>query len=243
MVFDCDSTLSAIEGIEELAAGNRDEIARLTEAAMRGEVPLEEVYGRRLALIKPTRTQVAALAGRYLDTLLPDAGAVIAALRSAGIVVRVISGGLRDALLPLARTLGLTDDDVAAVALHYDDEGRYLGFDSSSPLARSGGKREQLESWRHELPGPVMLVGDGATDLEAKPAVDLFVAFAGVVERANVVAEADVVVHARSLAPILVLALGDQPPAAQAARATFDRGRALLIGRGGTFTPNSKTRE
>jgi phosphoserine phosphatase len=240
VVFDCDSTLSAIEGIEELAAGNRAEIERLTEAAMRGEVPLEDVYARRLDLIKPTRAQVSALGRRYIETALPDAGAVMTALRSAGIAVRVISGGLLDAVLPLARSLGLRDAEVAAVPLRFDDAGHYVGFDAS-PLARSGGKRELLERWRAELPGPVMLVGDGATDLEAKPVVDLFVAFAGVIERPAVIAQADIVIRARSLAPILVLALRGVPPAGVAERATFDRGSALLAGRDIASTLNGRS--
>ena len=42
------------------------------------------------------------------------------------------------------------------------------------------------------------MVGDGTTDLEARPVVDLFVAFAGVVERPNVVSAADAVVRANS---------------------------------------------
>lgn len=241
VIFDCDSTLSAIEGIEELAASHRAEVERLTDAAMRGEVPLEQVYGRRLELIRPTRAQVTALGHRYIDTILPDAREVIQALHAGGIVVRVISGGLLDAVAPLARSLGLDDEDVAAVALRFDAAGGYVGFDTSSPLARAGGKREQIERWRATLPGPVMLVGDGATDLEAKPAVDLFVAFAGVVERSSVVAQAEVVIRTRSLAPVLVLALGDVPPRSAAARATFDRGRALLAGGGpaSTFTGRS----
>ena len=53
VVFDCDSTLSAIEGIDELAGEHRSAVTELTEAAMRGEVPLQDVYGRRLALIRP----------------------------------------------------------------------------------------------------------------------------------------------------------------------------------------------
>jgi phosphoserine phosphatase len=241
VVFDCDSTLSAIEGIEELAAGNRAEIERLTEAAMRGEVPLENVYARRLELIKPTRAQVSALGHRYIEAILPDARAVVMALRSAGIAVRVISGGLLDAVMPLARALGFGDDEVAAVPLKFDDSGNYLGFDTASPLARAGGKRELLERWRTMLPGPVMLVGDGATDLEAKPVVDLFVAFAGVIERAPVVAQADIVIRARSLAPILVLALGGTAPTGPAERATFDRGTALLAGRDIASTSNGRS--
>src|SRR5215207_7526663 len=93
VVFDCDSTLSTIEGIDELAAERRDEVAALTDAAMRGEVALEEVYGRRLALIRPTRRQIDALGAHYLATLVPDARETLLALRDEGVEVRVISGG------------------------------------------------------------------------------------------------------------------------------------------------------
>ena len=212
VIFDCDSTLSAIEGIEELAHAHRTEIARLTEAAMRGEIPLEDVYGRRLELVRPTRDQVAALGERYVRTLVTDARETIAALLAENIEVRVISGGIRQAVVTLALALGLTERAVAAVEVHFDENGDYAGFDASSPLARSGGKRTILERWLPELPRPVMLVGDGATDLEARPPADMFVAFAGVVERPVVIDAADVVVRAPSLAPVVVLALGGVAP-------------------------------
>ena len=228
VIFDCDSTLSAIEGIEELAADCRAEVSRLTEAAMQGDVPLEEVYGRRLALIQPTREQVQALGRRYIEAVIPDALDVVTALRHEGVDVRVISGGLRIAVCALARALGVPDHEVAGVDVHFDRHGRYVSFDADSPLTRSGGKREVVSSWAGTLPHPVMRVGDGATDLEVAPLVGLFVAFAGVVERPNVVAAADIVVRSLSLAPILPLALGGAPPTSSAARAIYDKGLALL---------------
>ena len=56
--FDCDSTLSRIEGINELArrAGCEAEIASLTEAAMNGDTPLEEIYGKRLDILQPVQS-------------------------------------------------------------------------------------------------------------------------------------------------------------------------------------------
>ena len=227
VVFDCDSTLSAIEGIDELAGPHRAAVAELTRAAMRGDVPLEEVYGRRLALIQPTRVSVEALADEYLRGLVPDAVEVVAALRAAGIAVRVMSGGLLPPVRAVARALGLASEDVAAVDIRFDERGAYAGFDDTSPLARAGGKLDLLSQWRRDLPAPIMLVGDGATDLEAKPAADLFVAFAGFVNRAAVTAAADVVVRACALAPIYTIALGD-PPAGSRAHALFMRGAALL---------------
>jgi phosphoserine phosphatase len=228
VIFDCDSTLSAIEGIEELAHAHREEVARLTEAAMRGEIPLEDVYGRRLALVRPTREQVNALGDRYVRTLVTDARETIAALLSENIEVRVMSGGIRQAVVTLALALGLTERAVAAVDVHFDENGEYAGFDESSPLARSGGKRVVLERWLPELLRPIMLVGDGATDLEARPAADTFVAFTGVVERPAVIEAADAVVRTPSLAPVLVLALGGVAPRDPAAREVFDIGKSLM---------------
>ena len=228
VIFDCDSTLSAIEGIEELAHAHRTEIARLTEEAMRGEIPLEDVYGRRLELVRPTRDQVAALGERYVRTLVTDARETVAALLAESIEVRVLSGGIRQAVVALALALGLTERAVEAVDVHFDENGDYAGFDETSPLTRSGGKRTILEQWLPELPRPVMLVGDGATDLEARPPADTFVAFAGVVERPVVIDAADVVVRAPSLAPIVVLALGGVAPRDARAREVFELGKALL---------------
>ena len=220
VVFDCDSTLSAVEGIDELAGNAREEIARLTDAAMRGEVPLEAVYGRRLEIARPSRAQV--------EALVPHAHEVVSALRDEGIVVRLISGGLLPAVRAVAVELGLAEDDVAAVDVRFDARGSYTGFDEQSPLARAGGKREVLAQWRAILPRPVMFVGDGATDLEARDVVDRFVAFAGVVERAAVVAGADAVIRARTLAPVLPLALGEEPPAPSAHRRTYDLGLSFI---------------
>ena len=226
VVFDCDSTLSAIEGIEELAREHRAEVEALTEEAMRGTIPLEQIYGRRLDLVRPPRGRVLALGQLYIDTLVPDAAETIAALRAEGVEVRVISGGLKPAVLTMARALGVADEAVAAVDIYFDGDGGYAGFDDRSPLAMSGGKRRVIEDWK--LARPILMVGDGATDQETQPVVDAFAAFAGVVYRAGVVAAADYVIRERSLAPILPLALGGRRPASTSAQDIFDRGMSLL---------------
>lgn len=231
VIFDCDSTLCAIEGIQVLGAAHREEIGRLTTSAMHGRVALEDVYARRLALARPARGDLDVLAAQYIATLVPDARDVVTALDAEGIDVRIVSGGLRPAVLAVAHALGVAQDRVHAVDLRFDGGGAYVGFDERSPLARSGGKREVIAAWQPAVPRPAMLVGDGVTDLEARPAVDAFVAFAGVVRRKDVVDHADLVIDGPSLAPVLPLALGGVPPRSQLARAVFDRGVALLAGR------------
>jgi phosphoserine phosphatase len=243
VVFDCDSTLSSIEGIEELARGHALEVARLTEAAMNGELPLEEVYGRRLELVQPTRDQVERLGELYAGTAVADARATVAALLEEGFQVRIISGGLRRPVAAFGATLGIPAGRIAAVDVEFDEDGRYRGYDAASPLARAGGKREVIALWRHEAPPPIMLVGDGATDLEASAAVDVFVGYAGVVARPAVMAGADIVLRSESLAPVLPLALGGAPPRVPSNRPLFDRGVALLdadVRRYLGYTPTSE---
>ena len=84
VVFDCDSTLSAIEGIDELAAEHADEIRGLTDAAMDGSLPLVEVYGRRLEIIRPTRQAVDDLSTLYIQRLVEDARETVAGLHWLG---------------------------------------------------------------------------------------------------------------------------------------------------------------
>lgn len=175
---------------------------------MRGTIPLEDVYGRRLELVRPTRGRVLALGQRYVETLVPGARETIAELRAAGVHLRIISGGLKPAVLILARELGIEDSAVDAVDVYFDKDGSYAGFDTASPLAFSGGKRRVVEGWGPEVPRPIMLIGDGATDQEAQPVVDAFVAFAGVAFRPAVVAATPHVIRERSLAPVVPFVLG-----------------------------------
>jgi phosphoserine phosphatase len=231
VIFDCDSTLSTIEGIEELAHGRRAEVEALTEAAMRGSVRLEEVYGRRLELTQPSRAAVERLGQQYVATLVEDAREVVSGLRAEGIGVRVISAGLLPAVLRVTRELGIADDAVAAVDVRFDTNGSYAGYERGSPLTGSGGKRRVLNAWVEAgLPRPLMMVGDGVTDLEVKTQVDLFVAFAGVVERPAVIAGADVTLRSASLAPILPLALAGERPRDPIARSCYEKGMRLLGG-------------
>lgn len=227
VLFDCDTTLSAMEGIDELAREYRDQIVPLTEAAMRGEVALESVYARRLDIIRPSRGEMARIGRMYVERLVPGTRETVAALRTAGVEVHIISGGLRPAVLHVADALGVAHDHVHAVDVSFDAQGHYAGFDTASPLTRDGGKPAVIQALG-ALARPVMLVGDGNTDLDAKPVVDLFVGFAGVIARPRVVAEAHVVVHAHSLLPILALALPDTETLPPDVKPLVARGRALL---------------
>lgn len=206
VILDADSTLASLEGIDWLGglrgADVEARVAALTDDAMAGRVPLEEVYGRRLDIIAPTSAELEALAVAYVEALAPGAAAAVARLRDAGVALRVVSGGLRPALLPLTRALGFADAHVHAVEVELGPDGAFRRV-LPTPLVTQAGKPALVEGLA--LPRPALAVGDGMTDLAMKPVVDAFAAFVGVVRRPAVVAGADHVLDSFDALAALVL--------------------------------------
>jgi HAD superfamily phosphoserine phosphatase-like hydrolase len=207
VILDVDSTLTSVEGIAWLATRRGSDVTAavdaMTQDAMTGDLPLDAVYAKRLSLVRPSRADLAALASAYLAALVPGARDAIHALREAGVRVVLVSGGLRDAILPLAAELGFAANDVHAVELEFAPDGSYASFDPMSPLACAGGKPRIARTLG--LPAPVLAVGDGSTDAELKPCVDAFAAFTGVARRESVVAVADYIITRFAELPPLVL--------------------------------------
>lgn len=212
LVLDVDSTVSGVEGIDWLARLRSPhvavQIAELTAAAMSGRVPLGEVYAARLDLVRPTREEVDELAKAYLAAVARDAAEVIRHLVTAGVRVILVTGGLRDAVLPLAADLGVPAHDVHAVPLDFDPDGAYVRFDAAALTAAELGKRLVVE--RLELARPILAVGDGITDAEMRPAVDAFAAYVGFVNRPEVIERADHVLESFRDLEALVLSGGGE---------------------------------
>jgi phosphoserine phosphatase len=197
VILDVDSTLSAVEGIDWLAAQRGPEIAAwsaaLTERAMVGELPIEAVYGERMRIVKPTLPEIQQLGKVYVERMATRAPETIAVLRAHDVEVVLISGGLREAILPLARELGVDKENVYAVSVFFDEQGKYAGFDDASLLTRQSGKRTTVGQM--ELKGPILAVGDGMTDCEIKSVVQGFAAFTGFTRREAVIEQADYVIE------------------------------------------------
>ncbi|MDB4041592.1 HAD-IB family phosphatase, partial [Akkermansiaceae bacterium] len=147
IAFDCDSTLSAIEGVDELARLAGQDIFRqveeLTTQAMNGEIAIEEVFAKRLDLIQPTRQQCADVGQMYLDHIEPTAKETIRTLQSKGWECIIISGGFTPCIEPLAKELGI--QRIEAVPLLFTEEGNFSGFDENYPTTRNGGKPEIIQ--------------------------------------------------------------------------------------------------
>ena len=177
LIMDVDSTLIQQEVIELLAAyaGKRDEVAAVTEAAMRGELDFAQSLHARVAVL-------AGLPAAVVDSVRAEvklsegAAELVAAFKAAGHVVAVVSGGFNQILRPIAEDLGL--DYWIANELEIVDgvlTGKVLG-----DVIDRAAKEKYLREWsaaegialEHTI-----AVGDGANDLDMLGAAGIGVAF------------------------------------------------------------------
>lgn len=193
VVFDVDSTVASIEGIDWLATLRTAEVAeeceRLTTQAMAGEIPIEAAYLRRLERIRPEASELLMLADAYQQAVLPGMRDLIATLHRQRVHVHLLSGGLRASIIPMALQLGVPVDRVHAVSLARSADGSFSELDGDQPLATQRGK--PLVVQRLQLRKPIAMIGDGSTDAAVRGVVDAFFAFTAVARRENVVKVAD----------------------------------------------------
>jgi phosphoserine phosphatase len=177
IVMDVDSTLIQEEVIDLLAAraGCADEVAKITESAMRGELDFAASLRERAALLAGLDASVLD-AVRASLRLTPGARTLIRTLKRLGYKCGIVSGGFTAVIEPLAASLDI--DYVAANTLEVADgklTGRVL-----EPVIDRDGKTEALRKFARAAGVPLsqtVAVGDGANDLGMIAAAGLGIAF------------------------------------------------------------------
>lgn len=212
---DVDSCVSGIEGINKMAQihGKEQEVSRLTDRAMNGEIPLDAIFEKRLELICPNREDLNTVAAEYIKTITPHARTVIDILVQNGVDVWLISGGFKDAILPLAHYLGIGERNVLANTLFFFEDGSYRGFDKENPLWQKNGKRKVIENLKGKGrlgTGKIAIIGDGMSEIETGPITDLRIGFFGHQLRPNVKELADVFIASKTFLPLLPLTLDEE---------------------------------
>jgi phosphoserine phosphatase len=220
--FDVDSTVVGEEGIDVLAdyLGHGKEVADLTRAAMEGGMKFQDALKLRLDLLRPSLPQIQACLRDRPLRLTPGVQELVSELGASGKDVWLVSGGFRLMIEPVARQLGIPGDRIVANTLRFRPEtGEYLDFDPDEPTSADMGKPRALERIRASRGYSCMvMVGDGATDAQAKPPASAFVGFGGVVSREPVRRVADwFVADFAPLAEVARIARGS-PPSASAGR-------------------------
>ena len=200
LVMDVDSTLIQAEVIELIAAhaGTEAQVAEVTEAAMRGELDFAASLHARVSTL--AGVPVSAFDDvREAVAYMPGARELVAAFRSRGWPVGLVSGGFEEVVRPLADELGI--EHVRANRLQVD--GGVLTGRVDGPVVDRAAKADFLRELaaRYDIPmGRTVAVGDGANDIDMVTAAGTGVAFCA---RPALQAVADVVLDERRLDRLL----------------------------------------
>ncbi|BFM19376.1 phosphoserine phosphatase SerB [Gilvimarinus japonicus] len=175
--FDMDSTLIEAEVIDELAkaAGVGEQVAEITELAMRGELDFNESFARRMALLKGLDESV--LEGIAANLRITEgAEKLISSLKKLGYKTAILSGGFQYFGEYLQKKLGV--DYVYANTLDVVDgkvtgevKGQVINGERKAELLKMLAEREGITTEQ------TIAVGDGANDLPMLGASGLGIAF------------------------------------------------------------------
>jgi D-3-phosphoglycerate dehydrogenase len=201
LVFDFDSTLVSVEGLDELFARSladapdRDSrlaaFQEITDLGMSGEITAEDSLERRLAVLAADRALVREVGEEIARHLSPSVERHLDFFRVNFSRVGVVSGGFEELILPTLGRLGLPASGLQAHRFRYDPSGRILGLDPGTVIAQ-GGKPAAVARLRSSGEA-LWMIGDGATDLEVRERglADRFIAFTENRRREPVVSKAD----------------------------------------------------
>jgi phosphoserine phosphatase len=177
LLMDVDSTLIKQEVIELLAAhaGREQEVAAVTEAAMRGELDFAQSLIQRVATLKGLPESVLP---EVISRVIYSDGAreLVQRMHAAGHIVGVVSGGFQQILDPLAQELKL--DHALANTLGITDG--LLDGTVHGQIVDRAMKEKMLRAWAAEhgiSMSATIAAGDGANDLDMVTAAGLGVAF------------------------------------------------------------------
>lgn len=178
LVADMDSTMIAVECIDELAdyAGLKGEVAAITERAMRGELDFEGALKARVALLAGLEAAAIERCRAERVRLTPGARALVRTMRREGAATMLVSGGFTAFAEPVAAEIGF-----AAVLANrlLVAEGRLTG-EVATPIVGAAAKRQALldalAASRLEA-SAALAVGDGANDIPMLESAGLGVAY------------------------------------------------------------------
>ena len=175
--LDVDSTFIQQEAIELLAAkaGVLEEVSRVTEAAMRGELDFAQSLLARVALLQGL-TEDSIVQVQQEITLTDGAADLVALLHQKGHFVSLVSGGFTNVLQPMVDEMKI--DFYRANTLEIVD-GKLTGKVLGEIIDRAGkanALREFAQACSIELSDTVA-IGDGANDLDMMEIAGISIAF------------------------------------------------------------------
>lgn len=195
VIFDFDSTLIRFESLEVILAkvieadkAKQQKFVKLTEMAMNGDLSFQQALQKRLEIALPSKQGIADFVDAYCPKALTSGiKALVDILQMSKVKVFIISGGLKEAILPFARYLNIPDSCVHAVEINWTKDDRFQSLNEQNGFAVS--KLAGTRKVQSLFVGKTVIVGDGYTDFEVykEGFADDFIAYTEHIKRDKVV--------------------------------------------------------
>ncbi len=203
-VFDFDSTLTSVEGLDVLAEislrnnPDRDNVIKkiqeITDLGIDGDISFSDSLSSRIALLKANKSQLSELVDLLKTKLSESVKANKEFFTKYSDRIYVISCGFKEFIEPVVAELKIKPERIFANTFEFDKNGLITGFDETNPLSQHNGKVNCLKS--SGIQGEIQIIGDGYSDyvMKREGVADKFFAYTENVSRKKATDHADYVV-------------------------------------------------
>ncbi|SEL50844.1 HAD-IB family phosphatase [Parapedobacter koreensis] len=200
-IIDFDSTFTQVEALDELARislANHpakeliyEEIERLTNLSMNGQLSFRESLSARVKLLEANREHLQKLIAILKKRVSPSFSRNREFFKKHSDSALIVSGGFKEFIVPVVSPYHIKQHNVYANTFTFDEQGNITGYDQGNPLSEEGGKVKLLRQL--SLSGKIYGIGDGYSDFQLKESglIERFFAFTENIERKSVSEKAD----------------------------------------------------
>ncbi len=200
-IFDFDSTLTKVEGLDilaEITLTNNpkkeetiEEIIKITNLGIDGEISFTQSLERRIKLLNAKRSDIELLIKELRKHVSSSIERNREFFESFSENIYVISAGFKEFIDPIVAAYNIPSDRVFANTFEFNEEGEIIGFDRDNVLSSHNGKIQCLKNL--QLKGEIQVIGDGYSDYVTKEAgvADKFFAYTENVARQKTIENAD----------------------------------------------------
>jgi len=204
-IIDFDSTFTSVEALDVLCeialkdAPNKnaalEQIVKITNQGMAGEISLSQSLEERIRILKAHRDHIPLLIEQLKRKVSKSFRRNEAFIQQNAERIFIVSNGFKEFIVPVVATFGIVESHVFANNFIFDVDGNIIGYDKTNLLSSNHGKAKEIESLN--LPGKIIVIGDGYTDYEIKSmgCADTFIAFTENISRPKVTAKGDYIAN------------------------------------------------
>lgn len=204
-IFDFDSTLTSVEGLDVLAeislSKNPEkkeilqEIIKITNLGIDGEISFTQSLEERIKLLNAKKSDLELLINELRKYVSESVKNNKAFFKEYAKDIYVISAGFKEFIIPIVAEYHIPAERVFANTFEFDKNNAIVGFDKDNPLSKHNGKIECLRNLN--LEGEIQVIGDGYSDYVTKKAgvADVFFAYTENVKRPKTLEKADYIIN------------------------------------------------